>query len=95
MIVNVAFLTTILSVVSSAVLGQSSSTLEINKDYISPSGQDVCNLATPKSGNLFRSFVRSLLLATGSGQKSRRCKRLRRKKENRTNEERLAPVLEG
>lgn len=72
MIVNIAFLTTILSVLSSMVLAQSGSTLEINKDYISPSGQDVHNLATHKSGNLFRSFARSLSLATGSGQKRRR-----------------------
>jgi heat shock protein HslJ len=102
MIVKVAFLTIILSVVSLAVgqlLGQSSSTLDINKENTSPSGQEVrhrtLNQVTPESDNLFRSLARSLFPAIGDGQKRRRRKRLGQKREKRTNEERLAPKLDG
>lgn len=87
---KVAFLTIILAIDSSAMgqlLGQSGGTLEINKEDISPSGHEVrhltLNLATSESDNVFKSFVKSLLPAAGSGQKTHRRKRLRRNKKER------------
>ena len=70
-------------------LGQAGGTLNINKENIAPSSQEVrhlpLSLSTFESDNVFKSFAKSFLPATGGGQKS-----CRRKKHGRNKEERLA-----